>query len=226
MLTTIKTSQRNFITDPDRWLRQSLYFDNLFSGKWGDKQPDGSFFIETDADVFEHILRYLRSGVLPVFYDKEAGHDFPMYQALLEQLMYFAIDRLEKWIYKRKYLDPVQIHYMAIETQDRNFSQNNTVSDGKGRTFMLEGRFVEITASSNMEIMMTPMTLQGNTFYCPNGKHGKRDEEHCRSCIRQATEEGLSGYGGWRNEDQLKWCIVRKEVFFDHELCVNAFLEA
>jgi hypothetical protein len=79
----IKTSQRDFVTDPDGWLGESLYFNNLFSEKWGDKQEDSSYFIETDANLFEHILRYLRIGVLPVFYDRLAGHDFALYQALL-----------------------------------------------------------------------------------------------------------------------------------------------
>ncbi|KAF2475938.1 uncharacterized protein BDR25DRAFT_161301, partial [Lindgomyces ingoldianus] len=109
----IKTSQRNFVTDPDGWLGQSLYFNNLFSGKWGDKQEDSSYFIETDANLFEHILRYLRTGVLPVFYDRLAGHDFPLYQALLGESKYFAIGRLEKWLCERKYLEAVKIQYIA-----------------------------------------------------------------------------------------------------------------
>jgi hypothetical protein len=77
MHVVIKTSQRNFVTDPDGWLGQSLCFNNLFSGKWGDKQEGSSYFIKTDANLFEHILRYLRTGVLPVFYNKLAGDDFP-----------------------------------------------------------------------------------------------------------------------------------------------------
>jgi hypothetical protein len=98
MYVTIKTSDRSFMTDPERWLGQSSYFNNLFSGKWVDKQEDGSYFIKTDAHVFEHILRYLRTGVLPIFYDKVAGHDFPLYEALLDESTYFAIDRPEKWV--------------------------------------------------------------------------------------------------------------------------------
>jgi hypothetical protein len=98
MYTTIKTSQRNFITDPERWSGQSLYFKRLFSGEWNDKQEDGSYFIETDAAIFEHILRYLRTGILPLFYDREKGHDFALYQAVLEEAKYFVINRLEKWI--------------------------------------------------------------------------------------------------------------------------------
>jgi hypothetical protein len=116
MYVTIKTSQRTFITDPEGWLGKSLWFNNLFSGKWGDKQEDGSYFIEIDANIFEHILWYLRTGVLPVFYDRLVGHDFPLYQALLEESKYFAIDRLQKWLCERKYLDAVKIHYMATET--------------------------------------------------------------------------------------------------------------
>ncbi|KAL9108066.1 MAG: hypothetical protein Q9187_008345 [Circinaria calcarea] len=225
MYTTIKTSQRSFVTDPERWLGQSLYFKNLFSGKWGDKQEDGSYFIDTDAHIFEHILRYLRTGVLPVFYDKVTGHDFPLYQALLDESMYFAIDRLQKWLRERKYLDAVKVHYIATETQDRGSYRKHTTNDTDGRTFMVEDRFIEITTSSNMEITIVPITQQRNSFYCPDAKHGKSSEEYCRSCIGRARDDGISGYGGWRKEDQLKWCIVRKEVVFNHDLCVNAFLE-
>ncbi|RYN15621.1 hypothetical protein AA0113_g12499 [Alternaria arborescens] len=224
MYTTIRTSQRSFITDPEQWLGKSAYFDNLFSGKWGDKQEDGSYFIETDARIFEHILRYLRTGVLPVFYDKVAGHDFPLYQALLEESTYFAIDRLQKWLCEQKYLEAVKIRHLAIETQDRTDYRKQTTSDEDGRKFMLEERFVEITTSSNVETTIIPMTVQKNSFYCPYGKHGKSTEEYCRSCFQQARDDSIVGHGGWKSEEQLRLCIVRREVTFDHNLCVEAFL--
>lgn len=223
MYVTIKTSQRTFITDPKGWLGHSKYFDNLFSGKWADKQDDGSYFIESDANIFEHILRYLRTGVLPVFYDRLLGHDFPLYQSLLEESQYFAIDRLKKWLCERKYLDAVKIHYTATETQDRGSYKKHTRTWPDGRTSMLEDHFVEIESSSNMEITMAPITQKRNSFYCPNAKHGKSSEGYCRSCIGQARDEGIPGIGGWRTEDELKWCIMRKEVIFDHDLCVSAF---
>lgn len=83
MHTTIRTPQRSFITDPQKWVGKSAYFEDLFSGKGNDKQLDGSYFVESDDHIFEHILRYLRTGILPVFYDKTTGHDFQLYQALL-----------------------------------------------------------------------------------------------------------------------------------------------
>ena len=225
MYTTIKTLQRNFVTDPENWLGHSIFFKKLFSGNWGDKQEDGSYFIETDAEIFEHILRYLRTGVLPVFYDRANGHDFALYQALLGEAKYFIIERLEKWLHERKYLEVVEIHYLATETQDRGSYRNHTTSDSNGRTFMVEHNFVKITTSGNMETTMVPMVQQQNFFYCPNGKHGKSNESYCRSCIEQARDDNIHVNGGWREEGELKWCIVRKEIVFNHDLCVNAYLE-
>lgn len=224
MRVAIKTSQRTFVTDPDGWLGRSLYFENLFSGKWGKKEEDGSYFIESDADIFEHILRYLRSGVLPVFYDKLAGHDFSLYHAVLVEAKYFAINRLQKWLCERKYLEAVKIHYLATESQDRESFRKHTTNDLDGRTFMVEDRFIAITTSGNTETTIVPVTQRRNIFYCPNARHGMSSEEYCRSCFGQARDDGISGYGGWRTKDELKWCIVRKEVVFDHDLCVNAFL--
>jgi hypothetical protein len=221
----IKTSQRNFVTDPDGWLGQSLYFNNLFSGKWGDKQEDSSYFIETDANLFEHILRYLRTGVLPLFYDRLAGHDFPLYQALLGESKYFAIGRLEKWLSEQKYLEAVKIQYIAKETQERGSYRKHTTRWPNGHTSMVEDHFVEITTTSNMETTILPVTVQRNEFYCPDAKHGKSSEEYCRSCAGRARDQGIPGVGGWRTEDELIWCIVQKEVVFDHDLCVNAFRE-
>ena len=225
MYITIRTSQRNFTTDHERWLGRSAHFTELLSKEVGGARGSDSYFIETNAHIFEHILRYLRTGVLPVFYDRVAGHDFPLYQALLEESKYLGIDRLQRWLCERKYLDAVKIQIIATETQDRSSYEKHTTSEPNGRTFMVEDRFLQLTSTSNTETTIVPVTQQRNSFYCPNGKHGKSSEEYCRSCFDQASTRGISGYGGWRGEEELKWCIVRKEVVFDHELCANAFLE-
>ena len=78
---------------------------------------------------------------------------------------------------------------------------------------MVENRFIEITTRSDMETTIVPVTQQRNSFYCPDAKHGKK------------RDDGISDIGDKRAEDELMWCIVRKEVVFDHDLCVNAFLE-
>ena len=138
---TTETLQRSIITDHEKWLGESEYFHNLFSGKWSNKEEDVSYFIESDAHIFDHILGYLRTGVLPFLYDMKAGHNFALNQALLEQSMYFAIDRLQKWLCERKYLDAVKIYYLATGAQDRETYREYTTSGPDGRTFMVEDRF-------------------------------------------------------------------------------------
>jgi hypothetical protein len=221
----IRTPQKSFTTDPKQWLGRSEYFEHLLSGDWGDGKEDGSYFIETEARLFEHILRYLRTGVLPLFYDRVAGHDFPLYHALLQESKYFAIDRLQKWLCEQKYLDAVKIEYIATETQDRDSHRKHTTNDTNGHQFMVEDRFVDITAKSNSKITIVPIAVQKNAFYCPNGKHGKSSEEYCRGCVREARENNVIGLGGWKSVEQLRWCIVRETVSYDHKLCADAFLD-
>ena len=159
------------------------YFKCLLSGEWSDKQDDGSYFIETNAHIFEHILRYLRTGDFPVFYDRAKGHDFALYQALLEEAKYFAIERLEKWLCERKYLKIVEIHYLATETQDRGSSRKQTTSDPESRTFMVEVRFIEITASGNWSL------------WCNNGTPSTALTESMAKAVRIIVGAVLSKQG-------------------------------
>lgn len=224
MYTKLKTLHGSFVTDPERWLGHSTYFAALFSGKWADKQEDGSYFIETDGVVFEHILQYLRTGVLPVFYDFAKGHDFALYHSLLSEAKYFGVDRLCRWLCEKKYLEAVKIRYLATETTDRSYGNNTTMSDPDGRTFLSAGHnFVEMRTGGHMEVTIRPITQQRAVFYCPDGRHEQTNQQDCRNCAVQAADDNLEGLGGWRNEDSLKWCIVRKEVIFDYDLCIDAF---
>jgi BTB/POZ domain-containing protein KCTD9 len=71
----------------------------------GKKTPEeGSYFVDADPQLFDHILRYLRRGVLPIFYDNIRGHDHGLYRALLEEARYFQIDRLENWLSDKSYI--------------------------------------------------------------------------------------------------------------------------
>lgn len=48
-------------------------FAALLSGRWDHERADGSFFIDADPELFEHVLRYLRHSVLPIFYVSAKG---------------------------------------------------------------------------------------------------------------------------------------------------------
>lgn len=61
---TLQVGERRFVTYPSTLAAESSYFTSLLSDRW---RRDGTYFIDADGDLFTYILRYLRSGVLPVF---------------------------------------------------------------------------------------------------------------------------------------------------------------
>ena len=79
-------------------------------------QSDGSYFIDADGDVFAHVLRYLRHGTLPIFYDEVRGHEHAAYVALLEQARYFGVEPLRVWLDGRKYLAAVKVEELSGST--------------------------------------------------------------------------------------------------------------
>ena len=204
MYTTLKTLSKSFITNPDHWLGHSAYFDKLFSGEWGDKQEDGSYFIETDSDIFEHILRYLRTGVLPVFYDQAHGHDFVLYQALHGEAEYFAIDRLCRWIREKKYLEAVEVRYSA----------------------RMADSLEKVPASSAVNATVLPITVSQNKWHCPLGHDHDLVTCHRRGggCHLMTTQQQQEK-GGYKPEDTLIWSVSSTEITFRHDICVAAYLE-
>ncbi|KAI9773729.1 MAG: hypothetical protein M1839_002027 [Geoglossum umbratile] len=104
----IQVGDRRFTTTERTMIEESPFFESLLSERWDSAQADGSYFIDADPGLFEHILRYLRRAVLPVFYDKLKGHDHALYLALLEEAKYFQIARLAKWL-EEKVLNDVLI---------------------------------------------------------------------------------------------------------------------
>jgi hypothetical protein len=91
------------------------FFANLLSPQWQRVQVDGSYFVDADGSLFPYILRYLRSGALPIFYRSFAGHDYGMYQALLGEAQHFQIERLMGWLRNKEYEKAVKIEYLAQE---------------------------------------------------------------------------------------------------------------
>ncbi|PYH88283.1 hypothetical protein BO71DRAFT_281091, partial [Aspergillus ellipticus CBS 707.79] len=98
---------------------ESAYFTSLLSGKWQPPPPDGKYFIDSDPDLFEHMLRYLRRGISPLFYDRNTGHDYNKYLAVLEEARYFMIPVLESWL-EKEYEDVVTIKVEGLDTTELN----------------------------------------------------------------------------------------------------------
>lgn len=114
---------RKFITLVSS-LEESDFLSSLVSGRWDhNQQEDGSFFIDADPDLFQYILEYLRRKMMPLCWDREKGHDLPMYKALLQEADYYGIPRLLQWLREGSYTDAVC--YTTTITQKR------LLNDGK-----------------------------------------------------------------------------------------------
>ncbi|KAF1819243.1 uncharacterized protein K489DRAFT_77913 [Dissoconium aciculare CBS 342.82] len=150
----IKTGNQTFVTKPSSWKGKSLYFDQLFSGRWNDKSPDGSYYIDTDAQVFKHILLYLRTGVLPIFYDKTTGHDEIPYHQVLNEAEYFCIDRLVRWINGKTYLKVVDAEVITCDLWCPSLPYDNGPKQDSKNRILYQWKYpgtVNMPLASNME---------------------------------------------------------------------------
>lgn len=69
MQVVLQVGERRFVTTSDTLIQGSGFLRSLFSGRWDNAQDDGSHFVDADGDLFVHVLRYLRRGVFPLFYN-------------------------------------------------------------------------------------------------------------------------------------------------------------
>ncbi|KAJ4301768.1 hypothetical protein N0V90_003862 [Kalmusia sp. IMI 367209] len=92
-------------------LEDAHYFKPYLDGRFSwTPEKDGSYFVDADADIFEHVLRYLRlPQVYPLFWTKADGFDYDLYNHLEAAAVYFQIKNLELWIKEKHYLKAVSM---------------------------------------------------------------------------------------------------------------------
>ncbi|KAK2025235.1 hypothetical protein LX32DRAFT_685343 [Colletotrichum zoysiae] len=103
----IEVGGRRFVTTFEV-LEKSPWFRNLFSIDFRNWYHDGTFHIDNDGDLFAHILRYLRTGLYPLFWDSRNGFDYAMYAMMKQQAHHYMLHDLEAWIVTQKFHDVVE----------------------------------------------------------------------------------------------------------------------
>jgi BTB/POZ domain-containing protein KCTD9 len=195
----LHVGERRFVTTAKTLTTQSGFFSALLSGRWDNVQIDGSYFVDVDGDVFEYILRYLRSDVLPIFYEKSKGPDHRLYVLLLQQATYFQIRRLEKWIRDKTYLRAITVTQTLVEKSFTDFDAEKTAMD-------LE---IEYHASYKTE----------KVYICPRGISSHRgNPNHCgRACANAGKDQELE------YEDENVWSVlmIQKKTEFNQQICLE-----
>ncbi|CAN9208891.1 unnamed protein product [Alternaria sp. RS040] len=102
-------------------LSVSPYFESLLT-RWedcADLQADGSYYVDADADTFEHILNFMRRpSRFPLYWNKKDGFDYALYCRVEAEADYFMLEGLRDWIRQAKYLQAVSTTLRTYSTKD------------------------------------------------------------------------------------------------------------
>lgn len=72
---------------------------------------DRHWFVDADPAIFPHILAYLRTGDMPLFFDAVRGHDITMYHNLEREARYFELPDLLAYLHDGQYLRHARIEF-------------------------------------------------------------------------------------------------------------------
>lgn len=180
-LVRLQVCERWFTTSRETLVRRSTFFEALLSSRWKNAREDGSYFVDADPTLFDHILRYLRRpNVFPIFYDPAKGHDLVLYNALLEEARYFMIDELINWFEGEGYLNSVTVNH-TVTVIDREPSFLGIVYDGQ--------------EEPNTQVTFHPQLVPLKVYVCPRGLYVHRGKEwKCGKACKKAQGNSPPAY--------------------------------
>ena len=203
----LQVGAHRFTTTKETLTEESAFFASLLSGRWENTLEDGSYFIDADPALFEHVLRYLRRGVFPLFFDAAKGHDHYRYLALLEEARYFQIPRLQNWLEKKRYFEAVEVANTAEQHEDNpsHWHEHSVVPAGT-------------------TIDYYPSWGTKKVYLCPRGlfQHRGRPEACGRRC---ETARGEAS-DHFEEEPCLRVLTMKTVVTFKPEICLARDCEA
>ncbi|KAL9621092.1 MAG: hypothetical protein Q9160_004477 [Pyrenula sp. 1 TL-2023] len=185
---------RHFVTSPDT-LSGSSYFKALLSERWK-TQDDGSYFVDADPELFEHVLRYPRHKTVPLFYDRSKGHNIGMYMALLQVADYLGVEELIKYLRDKWYFQMVT---MRVTTEEVDHPYYTTEE-----------------MQTNVEVEYQSACTTRKVYVCPRGIAVHMESPaSCGNDCRKRSKEWVNDY-----EDRIVQKLVRikREVFVSQEV--------
>ncbi|KAI0147438.1 hypothetical protein GGR57DRAFT_515693 [Xylariaceae sp. FL1272] len=204
----LQVGERVFITTKDTLVSESSYFTALFSGRWQDQDIAGTYFIDSDPVIFADVLRYMRSGNFPLYFNASTStYEYGKYASLLGEAQYFGIARLEDWIVNKGYKDAVHIR-STIDVIDC------PRLDG---TALCLGSHSQVTADHRLDLSYLPRIKK--VFVCP-----QRFEDHRGEPNKCRRECGNPRNGAEREFEDVvlhSVVVVNTHYTFNHNACLG-----
>lgn len=164
------------------------------------QQPDGSYFIDADPDLFAHILRFLRQGTFPLFL-KGKSFDYSLYSALLDCARFFQVINLEGWLENEKYRNMVT----AVHTVHERCGPE---------LFSAAGNF----HYADEEMEFHPSLHTREAYVCPRNDEAHTSPKMCgRACERTRGDRELE----YKEEQYWSALVVRKAVKIHNQNCAS-----
>ena len=194
----LQVGERQYLATAGNLTRESHFFQELFSGDRGNKQSDGSYFIDADPELFQHILQYLRRGILPLVYDITSGHNHCFYLRMLEEAKYLKISRLENWLQGKQYLHAVKIKHSITQVESTEWEE---------------------VGNADEQLEFHQVWEVRKVYVCPRGipVHMGNPNACGRHCDNARAQNGWI----WQDEAKLKTVVVRKQSTVDLDALVD-----
>lgn len=196
-----------FYTTVGTLITGSGWFEGKLSGRLAPvpRTEEGILhvFVDVDAEVFPHILQFLRCGRMPLLFDETTRkYDIKMYMRILDQAQFLIIRDMEKWILRRRYKHVVTFKRRArIETGAWD-------SDGMGND--------NLDTNGTTSLSMQTDWVEERHYPCPNSRHATRFNRFpCkqRTCAKaRGREEPI-----WEMVKRPKMTTVREKITYHFE---------
>lgn len=191
---TLQVGERRFVTNPTTLTGESPYFARMLSAQWRRAQADGSYFVDADGDLFAHILRYLRSGTLPFFYEKSRGHDYSKYHMLLAEAEYFGIEGLKDWLKNNKYEYALTVHHYVRTVRD--------IDD------------LHKTRTADCELEYHPTWKTRKVYICPQKIDDHRGDPS--ACTRRCKKIQGDAADEYEEEEYPEILVIQRSISLDN----------
>ena len=222
--------ERAFTTTPDT-LSKSGFLTAMLSGSWeGDLLDNGSYFIDADPDIFEYVLRYLRHGLFPLFYDKSKGHDYHRYLAVLERKLIelcftpaggrpiVSIRRFQ-WSLTSLSLESRYLQINALERWIREKTYLKAVRTFHRASVMEDIENISRPHGVEVDVKYYPAWKEERVYICPRGISLHRGNP--RACGRLCRNAQGDTEPEFVDESVLKVTVIEEETVFDATICMD-----